>query len=190
MKKIKRTTFRWADSFDHTSSDADLSFPVKTNVGDDEGKPMKNLSALDEDNSIYSDFQNKIERLKRETHLHIGQQVVPTQISFVESSQIWNGRVERIHEHTFTARLEEQSGRLKTRIVEMDKSLVNERDWNVFFTEGFEFEWVFQRVNKGGTISKRREIRFTPVPHYLESEIKDMVEREMDAFSYLFSDDD
>lgn len=194
MKKRSRFIPNWGFSFDQTVEDDGLTISVNPAIFDnvEEGSRTgkKHVDILEDDNSLYSDYGKKKERLKRETHLHMELPSQKSQISFVESSRVWNGRVMAIHDTTFTARLVDQNGKLKTRVVEMEKRLVNRHDWEVFFTEGFEFEWVFQRVNKGGTISKRREIRFTPVPHYLENEVREMVNREMEVFSYLFSDDD
>ena len=194
MKKKSRIMPNWGYSFDQFDVECQLGSSDKpTIVGeitDKEDTKEKHQKLIEKDNSLYSDYWKKKERLEKETHLHIELPSQQSQISFVESCRIWNGRVMAIHETTFTARLVEQSGKLKTRVVEMEKRLVNRNDWDVFFTEGFEFEWVFQRVNKGGTISKRKEIRFTPVPRYLESEVQEMVNREMEAFSYLFSDND
>lgn len=194
MKKKSRIMPNWDYSFDQFDVECELGSSVKPaiigGITDKEDTKGKRQKLNEEDNSLYSDYWKKRERLERETHLHIELPSQQSQISFVESSRIWDGRVIAVHETTFTARLVEQSGKLKTRVVEMEKRLVNRSDWDVFFTEGFEFEWVFQRVNSGGTISKRREIRFTPIPHYLECEVQEMVDREMEAFSYLFSDDD
>ena len=194
MRKRSHFMPNWDLSFDQIDLEDELESSVKPVFVDEKSERRKlenkRVKFTEEDNSLYSDYWKKKERLERETHIHIEQPLQQSQISFVESSRIWNGRVMAIHDTTFTARLVEQSGKLKTRVVEMEKRLVNRNDWDAFFTEGFEFEWVFQRVNTGGTISKRKEIRFTPIPRYLESEVQEMVSREMEAFSYLFSDDD
>lgn len=141
---------------------------------------------MDDDSmSLYKDYDKIKERLLKDTDLQVGYNTLYQQASFVESFRVWEGTVLEIKDHTFIARLVDNSGVHKTRIVEMQKDLVNRQDWDVFFRKDFEFEWVFQRVNTNGTIYNRREIRFTPVPDYYPDEIDTLVRREMNAFAYL-----
>ena len=76
------------------------------------------------------------------------------------------------------------------RLAKIKKSLINKDDWEMFFHEGFEFEWVFKEVMTNGTFSRKNEIRFTPVTRYLPEEIEEMVEKSMSEFSYMLKTDD
>lgn len=190
MKKNKRLTDYWNESFDFFEDDwGNISKNKPSDLLQVVEKVASNLDERD-DISSYRDNEKRTQRLRNETNLHIEHVETKSRISYVESYRVWEGTVMAVHEETFTARLEEQTGKRKARMVEIEKRLVNKRDWDQFFKAGFEFEWVFQRVNTNGTIKNRKEIRFTPIPNYLPNEIDELVKREMDTFSYLFEDDD
>lgn len=189
MKKRKPFIFDWANSFDCESVrrvDDSKNMPIGLPTSE---KSSKLKSDNTDDESYYRDIQKQVTRLEHETHLHIEHSQAVSRISFVDSSRVWEGRVLSVKETTFTARLEDRTGAFKPRIVEMEKKLINRRDWDQFFKEGFPFEWVFQKVNTNGTIKNRKEIRFSPTPQYLPDEIDTLVKSEMDAFAYLFDDD-
>lgn len=189
MKNRRPFIFDWANSFDCESvRGVDDSKNMPTGLPTSE-KTSKHKSDNTDDESYYRDIQNQVTRLEHETHLHIEHSQAVSRISFVDSSRVWEGRVLSVKETTFTARLEDRTGAFKPRIVEMEKKLINRRDWDQFFKEGFPFEWVFQKVNMNGTIKNRKEIRFSPTPQYLPDEIDTLVKSEMDAFAYLFDDD-
>ena len=76
------------------------------------------------------------------------------------------------------------------RIAKIKKTLVNKADWNTFFQEGFEFEWLFKEVVTNGTFCRKNEIRFTPVTRYLPDEVEEFVKMSMSEFSYMLKKDD
>lgn len=191
MKKKKSFITDWTNSFDYESvrriggsENMPSSLPTSEKASE-----LTSDHTNNDDESFYRDYSKQMSRLEHETHLHIEHSQAKSRISFVDSSRIWKGIVLSIKETTFTARLEERTGMFKPRIVEMEKKLVNRKDWDQFFEVGFPFEWVFQKVNKNGTIENRKEIRFSPTPHYRPDEIDMLVKSEMDSFAYLFDDD-
>ncbi|MBO5630670.1 MAG: hypothetical protein J5965_16520 [Aeriscardovia sp.] len=148
-------------------------------------KPSKR--AEDEENSLVKRLE-KNERFARETELDWAK--VYTRQTYVQKSQIWEGRVLEIHEETFVARLTDCKGVRMPRLAKIKKSLINRDDWEMFFQEGFEFEWVFKDVVTNGTFSRKNEIRFTPVTRYLPDEVEEFVRRSMSEFSYMLKNDD
>lgn len=113
-----------------------------------------------------------------------------TRQTFVQHYERWEGRVVEIHEDTFVARLTDSKGERMPRIVKIKKTLVNKADWNTFFQEGFEFEWLFKEVVTNGTFCRKNEIRFTPVTRYLPDEVEEFVKMSMSEFSYMLKKDD
>lgn len=110
--------------------------------------------------------------------------------TYVRKYQKWEGTIVEIHSETFVAQLTDSRGERMPRLAKIKKSLINKDDWEMFFHEGFEFEWVFKEVITNGTFSRKNEIRFTPVTCYLPDEIDDMVKRSMSEFSYMLKTDD
>lgn len=110
--------------------------------------------------------------------------------SYVQHYQRWEGRVVEIYQDTFLARLTDSKGQRMPRVAKIKKTLINKNDWEVFFHEGFEFEWVFKEVITNGTFSRKNEIRFTPVTRYMPDEIEEFVKKSMNEFSYMLKEDD
>lgn len=128
------------------------------------------------------------ERYARETEIDRGK--TSTSYSYVKQFQRWEGRVVEIHEDTFVARLTDITGERMPRLAEIQKRLVNKGDWDVFFNEGFEFEWLFKEVITNGSFSRKNEIRFAPITRYLPDEIEELVRKSMNDFSYMLKGDD
>lgn len=141
----------------------------------------------DEDNSALirrtSDEQNVKESMMNWEKTYSRQ-------TYVRKYQKWEGTIVEIHRETFVAQLTDSRGERMPRLAKIKKSLINKDDWEMFFHEGFEFEWVFKEVITNGTFSRKNEIRFTPVTRYLPDEIDDMVKRSMSEFSYMLKTDD
>lgn len=110
--------------------------------------------------------------------------------SFVQHFQRWEGLVLAVYQDTFLARLTDSKGLRMPRVARIKKTLINKNDWEVFFQEGFEFEWVFKEVITNGTFSRKNEIRFTPITRYLPEEVDDFVKKSMSEFSYMLKKDD
>lgn len=161
-------------------------------------KPMPEMAAprvtryikkngVKEENSLVKRLESN-ERFAQETELDWDR--VYTRQTYVQKSQIWEGRVVEIHEETFVAKLTDCKGARMPRLAKIKKSLINRDDWEMFFQEGFEFEWVFKDVVTNGTFSRKNEIRFTPVTRYLPDEVEEFVRRSMGEFSYMLKNDD
>jgi hypothetical protein len=148
-------------------------------------KPKKRI--IDEDNSLLI-HEGSRERFAKESELDWDR--VDAKNTYVHRFQKWEGCVVEVLEDTFVARLTDGSGKRLPRLAEIKKTLVNRGDWDTFFHEGFEFEWLFKEVITNGTFSRKNEIRFTPVTHYLPEEIEDFVRKSMNDFSYMLKNDD
>lgn len=191
MKKQKNiSTIIDSSLFFENFEDNSTPNNVAPSPKENDSKGRKPNSEDDIDISLYCDYDDLLKDYRKETHLHFNQVELNSEVSFVEYSKTWEGTVLDIYEKTFAARLDDKEGKRKSRIVEMKKNLINRQDWEVFFNKGFEFEWLFQRVNNNGTVRNRNQIRFTPIAHLMPNEIDERVEREMVLFSYLFEKDD
>lgn len=190
MKKKTEPKLNQQSSFNHEDSKSEtwlsenLMSIIDTIVHDDIP-----IEQPDDNISLYKDFERLNERMKEESRIQENRLSLNHFISFVEESRIWNGVVLGVQDNTFTAHLEEQDGECKSRIVEIKKTKINKDDWDAFFKEGFEFEWVFQKVNIKGTVRKRDEIRFTPITLYRQDEVSEMVNQALEDFSYMFKEE-
>ncbi len=187
---MKKQKWCWIDSFNKTDD----------RIGESDIRPMPEMSVprvhrivkptkrSDVVENSQVTREGREERYARITE--VDWEKVYSRQSYVQHFQKWEGRVVEIYEDSFVARLIDSRGIRMPREAKIKKALVNRDDWDMFFQEGFEFEWVFKEVVTNGTFSRKNEIRFTPVTRYLPDEVEEFVRKSMDEFSYMLKDDD
>lgn len=141
------------------------------------------------DNSSKTIFKEKNSSDKKATTT-----INPRQITgkyTIVSYQNWEGKILSVQKNSFKAQLVDTRGNYSSRLVDINKNIINDSAQEFDIKEGICFYWNFKeiRTNKG-QVKKINSFEIYSNLKKPQFEIEEQIEKEMQKLSFLFEDDE